>query len=919
MEKKGYFFSIDAIIASTLLITGLLLASTLYVKEPDTTTIERYSQDLMNVLSKAKLHEFNSSLINDLIVSGQIDDLNKTILEQAAQFWAEGNASLATTLLKVTEDIIPEQFKVGIYFGNEYIYGQNDSPTLALVSSKRLLSGFAKGKPVEGFTSAAQLTSFEARSGFAYYYFGGFVGQGNLTVRIVLPATVVNITSAYLEADINDNFTLYVNNNFAGDFSPGSAGGGYKLADKWQINDSYLDHFTQGANFVNLTFDTYGFVGGGFLRVGYLTAEANDTNITSFEGTVRHRYYFPRINGLINLFDSFFIPGQLEKMFIHLHYDSNVDTFLTIGNVTVWTLDSIGENFVDLPNSDLKLKLDYTASSEVTIPIRFGATVGGNITTEGFAGKADVILVNDLSGSMEYCINSGCSASQLGNKDYCTSGHVYKPENGTYCELREENFTDPIAGPVCQDRWHAFCPANDTRKIDILINASGAFSDLLLGALGNKLGMIGYSSDRPLDRAIPAGGVWADRFTLFPDSIVSAINLSDNTTALNNYINTRMDTYFETCICCGVNRAIQIFNNLSNENRFKAMVVMSDGEATDKCGGGYGIGAAKAKAIEKALEACNDYNISVSTVAFGQDADTETLQDMVCGGGDFYNASDVEDLISVYSDLAKSINNFSYSSQLINVSGGTPAVGLLFGDSYIEYNYTPGIIPGFALIPATLESPRFGNNISETTLDILAGMNLTEIRVTSYSDTSWTDNLTISNSIPNRNAFTLDNIASDYLAVGDPFVVYANPTLFETGSNLVHISTGSGPTNYTGGSNDNVIVYKLLVPNFVPEQGVFLKADGCVWQVTFEDGSNTTLTVPSSYSGSEVCIFNPPTFPSNDALDDAVFRLLSLLDFDDDGLLDVTFGEDGLGISLFTISDVPSLWGPTVVEVRVWQ
>ena len=79
------------------------------------------------------------------------------------------------------------------------------------------------------------------------------------------------------------------------------------------------------------------------------------------------------------------------------------------------------------------------------------------------------------------------------------------------------------------------------------------------------------------------------------------------------------------------------------------------------------------------------------------------------------------------------------------------------------------------------------------------------------------------------------------------------------------------------------------------------------------------MPIPGTYSGPEVCYFDPPSFTADDAADDATFRLLNNLDFDSDGLLDIKFKADDLGVGIVTLSNVPSLWGPTVAESRVWQ
>jgi len=913
--KHAYYFSLDAILGAGLLVMGLILVSTLYVDEPVTSASQHYAQDAINILSTAQLHEYNDPFITQLVNSGQIDNLNKTILEQAAQFWAEGNTSLANNLLNIIQGLVPEGFSIGLFFDKENVYGSNQTPSNILFSSKRLISGVTKGSQVEGFTSQARLANFDARNGVSFYYFGGFVGSGNLTVRLLLPNSVINITKAELELDVNDDFTLLVNDNYAGDFQTTTQP---LRADKWTIDDVHLTNFNAGVNEVSLVFsEGLGFVGGGFLKVSYSTSEVNDP-VVFFNNISTNRYYFPQIEGVINLFDSFFIPGDLQSMNMHLHYQRNAtnNSFLNIGNVSAWSSQATGEQIIDVSNAEFNSRLDYAQLSENTIPVRFGGFEEGGTFIINEGGAADVVLVNDLSGSMEFCFVNGCDATTDPPEPYCGTNHNEQPQTGTYCDWTPENYTLPNYGPVCSSRWHSTCPVDDQRKIDISKNVSILFANLLLSFEGNRLGSVGYTSQ--FDGVIPPGGSWNDRFAPFPDGIGASHNLSSNVSELIEHINTSWDTHWDTCICCGVRRAREILNlNNTNSTSHKSMIVMSDGEATDRCGAGTGSGSAKGDAINEAHDACDNYDITVNTVAFGDDADTETLQAMVCNGGSFHLAANVSDLLATYDRLIEQIINVTFIGQLINVTG-LPSNEILFGDSYIEYSFIPSIISEFGVIPSTVQTSAFGNNISETTLTLPA-LIINDVRVTSYSAASWTDNLTISNSIPNRVAFSLPTFSNSYTDVGDPFVVYAPPTLFEPGDNIVHISTGTGPLNYTGGSPDDSIVYTVLVPNSVPEEGVFPKADGCNWQLAFEQGSNFTLPIPQTYSGSEICNFSTATYPQDDAINDAVFRLLSQLDFDNDGLLDVLFTNQAMELGSFTISDVPSLWGPTLVEVRVWQ
>ena len=110
-----------------------------------------------------------------------------------------------------------------------------------------------------------------------------------------------------------------------------------------------------------------------------------------------------------------------------------------------------------------------------------------------------------------------------------------------------------------------------------------------------------------------------------------------------------------------------------------------------------------------------------------------------------------------------------------------------------------------------------------------------------------------------------------------------------------------------------------MLNGFVDYSSVVAKSDGCLWSVSFEDGTISTIKVPSTYNGADTCSFSSKTYDANDALDSSIYQLFSNLDIDKDGKLDVNIDENNLNVNTLTISKVPSLWGPAIIEIRVWE
>jgi hypothetical protein len=60
-------------------------------------------------------------------------------------------------------------------------------------------------------------------------------------------------------------------------------------------------------------------------------------------------------------------------------------------------------------------------------------------------------------------------------------------------------------------------------------------------------------------------------------------------------------------------------------------------------------------------------------------------------------------------------------------------------------------------------------------------------------------------------------------------------------------------------------------------------------------------------------------YSPDDAYDVAVYNLLSQLDFDSDGRVFVNVAVNDLEIIVNSVPAIPYLWGPSILEVRVWQ
>ncbi len=885
IKKRGMFFTIDAILATSIIIIAIILASSYYVKETKTETIDYMGHDLVRVLTNLKVNEIDNDYVSLLISEGNITR-NNTILEQIGEFWSEDKIGQASELTRnITSSLIPKRYGFGIWVNDELIYTRNIPIRRSLVSSRKLISGIAKDKPVEGYTSRVFLSGLKEKTVYSYIYFGGFVGNGNITVNITLPGEIINITEVYMEMAASNNFSLLINSQSAGSYLDQFSDD--LRADKWYLNESYHDLLNPGNNQIRINFNgSPSYIGGGFIRVNSVTSNINYSEITYQGDQVIKKEQLPGIEGIINLYSSFYVPGNLTSLQAYLHLDSNYTTFFNVGNDTIYYANPDGEAFLNIDDAYFRSILNYNNLNNNTVPYRIGLA---GASYGGFIGKADSILVTDVSGSMgwcgEYSIPLTCNYNCLfGGSKSCV---VSDPSD--------------CSGNVCGGG--CFIPYGHNldcvrTRLEIAQDSGKVFVNTILQNINNRVGLASYESD-------------LDDFT----------DLTNN----NDTLVADIEGYTAdggTCICCGIYKA----NDMLPHQEKEFIVVISDGDANYKCSGPgdytgeYDSANAPQSAIDAGNYSCNN-NITVFTIGFGSDisaSGTDTLKSVACNESLYFNATNTSLLTNILSNISSQILEISYAAQSAVSTGGFEK-STLYSDSYIEFTYTPYVEPYvYGKIPVNFETEVFGNYISQGVLDIPAGISVADAKVTSYSGDKWTDNVTLTNT-NTYDVFNLSSFNNNYTGLGDPFLVNIKPELIEEGINTVTVSTGLSLTNNSGGSPDNRVIYTLLYPNSLSYTSIAEKADGCIWSIKYEYGSNTTIAVPLDYSGSDSCDFETGVYDSDDSIDVAFYSLLGALDFDDDGLLDLNFGEEFLFIENIAIAGVPSLWGPAVMEIRVWE
>lgn len=606
MVMKGIVLTLDAVIA-ILIMTSIISILVFFRTETvspffESEQLHSLSEDSLNILSQSTVREIvNQTLLYSLNQSGVLNDSywDKKVIDVLGMLWAENDASASLAASEIANDvlgnILPNNVGYQVLINDYNIYNSSgtsrppESGSESEISAGRIASGYASNKTVSGCVAMAYLSSINSKKDSSYVYFGGYVGDGNITTNITLPPFNTTL-EAYMELDDGGNFSLYINNMYAGFYVSGSAGGGLMRADKWVVckasnyNPSYepdvivnnvpCSNFIAGNNTLKFNFTgNNSFIGGGYFRVTY-----NTTQLAPEEEVGNSTYWFPGISGFFNLYDSFYVPGTLTNMTSYLHYFNNVTlnqtnatVYLNIGNFTVFSNNNTGEQKVNLSFSNISQYFGSQQNlinnvSNKTVPLRFGIEA---FQLKPGVGTADAALVTDISGSM-----------------------------GMYYDVQ---------------------PGNQQR-LAVAKSVDYVFVNTVLSNPGDKVGLVSFGT-----------------------TVLGSVPLTNNSVFLNNTIkNYAADSY--TCISCGISNATGILDNDTRQG-FKGLLVMSDGYA-NQCFNGNNCGIyGTITSIQDAspdpnyppkLEAVNmsctarSKNYTIFSVGFGSDADSLALQRIAC-------------------------------------------------------------------------------------------------------------------------------------------------------------------------------------------------------------------------------------------------------------------------------------------------
>lgn len=412
--KKAFIFSLDALLAALLLIGGLILIAKIAQHESDATQLATASQDTIQALSAIGVSEASDPWIISQRINGSADG-NVSILEQIGYYWATGRDDDARRVAQEYLTHAYPDYGIRLTINDEEIYARNTTKTdTDTIVATRMISGIARGEAISGSSASAHLRYIKNKRNAVFGIFGGYVGEGNISIMVDGVPAGANITDVILELDTEKSFIFSINGQVCDTLTPVEDP---LIPDIWSLENCTSFVNTGATNSFGINFSgayNGSAIAGGYVKIVYLTDQFNEE-----EGTDNIIYQFPEIQGVINLYDGFYVDGNITGMNITLDFLSEYISYLTIGNASFSFSGSNLTQSITINDSEITAALQtaglsYSTLSMKTIPLRFGI---GQVQIAGT--PADIMIVTDTSGSMGWCITND-------NSPPCPSGDTTK-------------------------------------------------------------------------------------------------------------------------------------------------------------------------------------------------------------------------------------------------------------------------------------------------------------------------------------------------------------------------------------------------------------------------------------------------------------------------------------------------------------
>ena len=327
--KKGIYFSLDAMLAIILIISGITMLKVLYIS-PSLTSQDYLSRDIADIFAEATLSELDLTHASMMISNGTIQNENISAMEQLGELWSSGENEIISKIMDEFKEKYTPNKQFSIFFESDNVYETGAQADADFVSAKRMVSGITANRTRTGFIARAIAT--KTRKNTTLVAMGDVIissvrktsGQQNSNqveivydVDIPQNATILDSYWFIEAAWTGTKFKAYVDDVYI----PGSDATGDKLL------TGLNSYFSTGENMAKIVYRP-GSSGdeGGDDGASHVVVKYEISDINTLPDFTRHYFANVKSNCSIRYKKPVFILGDLSEMHVNMSLEATAAT-----------------------------------------------------------------------------------------------------------------------------------------------------------------------------------------------------------------------------------------------------------------------------------------------------------------------------------------------------------------------------------------------------------------------------------------------------------------------------------------------------------------------------------------------------------------------------------------------------------------
>ena len=143
MNKRGaYFFVLDAVISSIILLVTVYFILSLRTKAPETIQSYTQAEDFVDFMMKTQVRDFNGDYVKILINDSNITNTRRTLFEQVGEFHFYNKSAINWNFMEeIANSSLLSQQGMQVWFEQDLIYNRSSdrlNKAHIVLSSKKM-------------------------------------------------------------------------------------------------------------------------------------------------------------------------------------------------------------------------------------------------------------------------------------------------------------------------------------------------------------------------------------------------------------------------------------------------------------------------------------------------------------------------------------------------------------------------------------------------------------------------------------------------------------------------------------------------------------------------------------------------------------------------------------------------------------